>query len=135
MIPTATYSSVDLGVGASRPAAHGYGSSDTYTRKSTYSQYTYGRAWLDAPAMARLPLTPLAAHAVDAPPSLSSPAAAGPYGFNIIDAPAAAVLSVNVTIHSRVELNTKVHSASRLPGCLKLFFPVSDDSSNPMSVC
>jgi len=34
-----------MGVGASRLAAYGYGSSDTYTCKNTYSQYTYGRAW------------------------------------------------------------------------------------------
>ena len=33
-----------MGVGASRLAAYGYGSSDTYTCKNTYSQYTYGRA-------------------------------------------------------------------------------------------
>jgi len=85
---------------------------------------------LDAPAVARLPSTPLAALVVDAPSSPSSPVAAGPYGFNIIDAPAAAVLFVNVTIHSPVALNTEVHSASRLPGRLVLFFPVSDDSSN-----
>ena len=90
---------------------------------------------LDAPAVARLPSTPLAALAVDSPSSPSSPVAAGPYGFNIIDAPAAAVLSVNVTIHSPVALNTEVHSASRLPGRLVLFFPVSDDSSSPMGVC
>ena len=35
-----------FGCGASRPAAYGYGRSDTFTRKSTYSQYTYGPACL-----------------------------------------------------------------------------------------
>jgi len=43
-IPTATYSSFDLGVGAIRLAAYGYGSSDTHTCQNTYPQYTYGRA-------------------------------------------------------------------------------------------
>jgi len=42
LIPTATYSLVDLGVGASRLVFYGYGSSDTYTCRNTYSQYTYG---------------------------------------------------------------------------------------------
>jgi len=45
-IHTATYSIVDMGVGASRLAVYGYASSNTYTCKTTYSQYTYGRAWL-----------------------------------------------------------------------------------------
>jgi len=34
-----------MGVGARRLAAYGYGSSDSYICKNTYSYYTYGRAW------------------------------------------------------------------------------------------
>jgi len=43
-----------MGVGASRLAAYGYGSSDTFTCKNTYSQYTYGRAW-SQPGVAATP--------------------------------------------------------------------------------
>ena len=43
-IPTAAYSSADLGMGACRLVFCGYKSSDTYTCRSTYSQYTYGWA-------------------------------------------------------------------------------------------
>jgi len=90
---------------------------------------------LDTAAPVRPSPTPLASPSVDAPASPSSPAAAGPYSFNVIDAPSSSVLSVNITVHSPVALNTELHSASRSPGRLVLFFPVSDNSSNPMGVC
>lgn len=82
-------------------------------------------AAVDTPAATPPSQTPVSRPTVDPPP----------YVFNIIDAPAAAVLSFNITVHSPFALNTELHSAIRSPGRLMLFFPVSDHSSNPMGVC
>jgi len=82
-------------------------------------------AAVDTPVATPPSQTPVSTPNVDPPPHV----------FNIIDAPAAAVLSLNVTVHSPVALNTELHSAFRSPGRLVLFFPVSDHSSNPMGVC
>ena len=55
--------------------------------------------------------------------------------LHFFGAPDAAVLSVNITIHSPLSLNTELHSASGSQGLLVLLFPVSDDLSSSMRVC
>jgi len=83
---------------------------------------------------------PLAAGTV-MPPSADTAAGrelgniGGAIRLNVVDAPAAAPLSLSITMLSPVALDSKRHRATRTPGRLVIFFPVDNTQSDAVGVC